>query len=176
MLNVCDKTIDCFCFLDILYWNRYPIACWFNSSTLNCLSFFLVFCLFPWKWKGGLFPYLISCLLCTFHQYDRLWIPSLFQCGLFYQSGTRFPSFTPWLILVPWSIPSQLRFFHVNGVLIAPVHELWKRGLLWWSTIMEQSCLNDNIRAVTLILLSLFLCLSMYLCLKFSLSLAFFVS
>jgi len=38
---------------------------------------------------------------------------------------------TPWLIHVPWSVPSQLRSFHVNGVLITPVHELWKRGLLW---------------------------------------------
>lgn len=65
---------------------------------------------------------------------------------------------SPQLIHIPWSIPSQLRSFHVNGVLITPVHGLWKRGLPKYSASTEQNCTPHNIRAVFLVLL---LCLSM---------------
>ncbi len=58
--------------------------------------------------------------------------PTSLRVGYFIREERGFPPCTLRLIHVPRSIPSQLRSFHVNGVFIAPVHWLWKRGLLWY--------------------------------------------
>lgn len=79
----------------------------------------------------------------------------------------KFSLCTLMLIHVAWGIPSQLRSFHVNGAFIAPVHGLWKRGLL---------CRVQSWRkASTLILLSVSASLSFHVSGTRSLSLALFL-
>lgn len=149
MLNVCDKTIAFSCFHDILYWNGYPCSLLVQfchqevpHSTPSLLprSFLRVK-----LEKGGFFHYWAP--VCSFLPYDRLWSPRFSEWVNLSERNKVSPC-TSQLIHVPWSIPSQLRSFQVNGVLIAPVHGFWKRGLLWWSTTIERSCLSDNIKAV----------------------------
>lgn len=72
---------------------------------------------------GGV-PYLSPCLLCFlfvtgFNPPQKI----LPLCELFYHREASFLS-TPRLIHIERSFPSQLRCFHVNGVLITPLHRL----------------------------------------------------
>lgn len=158
MLNVCDKTIAFSCFHDILYWNGYPCSllvqlC--HQQLSHSLPPLLPHYFLRVKVeKGGFCHTWASVCSALSFLYDRLWSPHSSVWVILSERNKVSPC-TSQLIHVPWSIPSQLRSFHVNGVLIAPVHGFRKRGLLWWNTTMEQSCLSDNIRAVIPILLSI---------------------
>lgn len=140
--NVCTKNnclLQLSSYFSLIWMSPKParsILLWRTALFRPCFSDFPPISLSELRWKVSLSSYLGPCLLCT----EEIWSPHSTKWVILSLWNKVSPC-TLWLIHVWSGIPSQLRSFHVNGVLITSVHKL--RGRLCQRKTTEPSCLND---------------------------------